>query len=414
MVVMRPLGECADRRILRSYNKITKDTGIANATLPTCFTAYSIDYSNESNGFNYTGRGKWATSVTTMHPVVSTQCWTPSNEHHTGLDSDVPYLHDNGMSRGVLFDVRTLLNKVSNFSGVGSAASRAMDNSAGQTSVYFPPVWTASPEPGSHSLIGVFPYWLRITQKEEPPPSLSWVMTKVDAETIEQRLFFMACTIRAYWNTGEIQSIETLGSSDTQTSALAMTEAHDTRPITLDVANINAMQGPEFPRDLYDIYYYPETALSEISAIAISATPSSDTYLVKQMPPNRDKTSTVPFRFTTILYGYGYATRSTSIILALSVMLTYCIVTLIYIFYILITGSSSTAWHSAIELVTLALQSRKPDHLGHIGVGLDSIQTFKEGVGVRVNEDSELELVFAHDRDLDKRKLRRIERGKEY
>jgi cold shock CspA family protein len=47
-------------------------------------------------------------------------------------------------------------------------------------------------------------------------------------------------------------------------------------------------------------------------------------------------------------------------------------------------------------------------------VGIDSIKTFQEGVGIRVNQDDGLELVFAHDRDIDKRGLGKLERNVEY
>ena len=80
----------------------------------------------------------------------------------------------------------------------------------------------------------------------------------------------------------------------------------------------------------------------------------------------------------------------------------------------LFTGSSSTAWNSSIELVALALQSNRPDHLGNVSVGIDNLSTPNEGVGIRANEDNELELVFAHDRDIGSRGLRKVQTNKEY
>jgi hypothetical protein len=66
----------------------------------------------------------------------------------------------------------------------------------------------------------------------------------------------------------------------------------------------------------------------------------------------------------------------------------------------LITGATSTAWNSAIELVLLALQSKPHEHLGHTSSGIDSIQTLTESVDIRINQQNELELVFAHDCDI--------------
>ena len=119
-------------------------------------------------------------------------------------------------------------------------------------------------------------------------------------------------------------------------------------------------------------------------------------------------------RCVVTFYGFGYGTRSTSIYLSMAVLSLYCLVTVIYVLYTWITGTASTAWNYGIELVALALQSRKPDHLGHTGVGINSIRTYAEGVGVRVNKDNELELVFAHDRDFETSGLRKLTRNIEY
>lgn len=118
--------------------------------------------------------------------------------------------------------------------------------------------------------------------------------------------------------------------------------------------------------------------------------------------------------FQAIKYAYGYNSNLASVRLSLAVILAYCIITATYLCYFLITGTTSTAWNSAIELVALAWQSKKPDHPGRIGVGIDSVETFKQGVGIRVNKDDELELVFANDRDLETRGLRKIERNMVY
>jgi len=45
---------------------------------------------------------------------------------------------------------------------------------------------------------------------------------------------------------------------------------------------------------------------------------------------------------------------------------------------------------------------------------MDNLGTFNEGVGIRVNADNELELVFAHDGDLGPGDLEKIEKNKGY
>lgn len=132
------------------------------------------------------------------------------------------------------------------------------------------------------------------------------------------------------------------------------------------------------------------------------------------LPPGFDTVNTTAYKFTLTDYGYGYGSRSKSVYLAMIVITTYCIVTILYLIYTITTGSTSTAWNSGIELVMLALQSRKPDHLGHTSVGIDSVKTFSESVGIRVNTDDQLELVFEHDGEFRKRGLSKIQWNKEY
>lgn len=197
-------------------------------------------------------------------------------------------------------------------------------------------------------------------------------------------------------------------------AAWAPSSLYDARPITLNTTSIDTIRSPEFSQAVGMVGFGYEEALSIIFVLAVSAVPPFDIMLEEQTPEDYKERDMSAFRYVTVLWGYGYGGRSTSIWLAMAVMVTYCAITIFYLAYILATGFTFTAWNSAIELVALALQSQKPDHLGNIGVGLDSIETFKEGVGIRVNQENELELVFAHDRDIDKRGLRKIERNKEY
>jgi hypothetical protein len=67
-----------------------------------------------------------------------------------------------------------------------------------------------------------------------------------------------------------------------------------------------------------------------------------------------------------------------------------------------------------MEFVMFALQSRSPDHIGHTSVDINSLKTYQEAVGVGVNSDDELELVFAHDRDVGARSLRKVVLNKAY
>jgi hypothetical protein len=71
----------------------------------------------------------------------------------------------------------------------------------------------------------------------------------------------------------------------------------------------------------------------------------------------------------------------------------------------------------------LALQSKEPGGLGHISVGLNSMETFRKGVGIKVSSldnnhtgqpVEKLELVFEGDEEGENRGLLKIERGKAY
>jgi hypothetical protein len=402
--------KCEWKRTLKSTNgKLWVDTdGSVNApdisSLPSCFTGVSY---LQLNGTTAHG----TTSITTMHPVVQTQCHSSfylppdsGNYTDTGNNSKIAYPHDNGTSLGILFDFNTLDNRISNVSDTSIFKDE-------RDVVVYPPIWTESPEPGSSSLIGVFPH-LRITAKE-PPTSLSQAMAST---FFRKYLTTQVCTTLAYWNIGELQWDET---GKFQTSTVPISVPHNARRITLEVAEIASMQTPHFVSDLFNISAGNSVgySLSQLLAIAISDVPdpyTSFVYLDDETTTSFDARTMTTFKFTTVVKVYGYGSTSISVRLAMAVIATYCLVTVAYVVYILITGSTSTAWNSGIELVALALQSKKPDHLGNAGVGIDSIKTFQEGVGIRVNRDDELELVFAHDHNIDNRGLRKLERNVEY
>ena len=279
------------------------------------------------------------------------------------------------------------------------------------------------------------------------------------------------CTISAYWSTGITQYVPNDGFNGgglLKTDASSVNCQSSARPIVLNFSGADLFRSgaltklltsslPDVGVDFHgsDLFrsgtmtrslmsLIPDVdgfqcddggscqqLLANVLAVALAQLPVNFTTPVSsevhwaQPPPqdnplfydSTDLTSNifpVPYNFTLTEYGYGYGARSTSIYLAMAVISTYCAITIAYIIYCIATGSVSNAWSSGIELFTLALQSRKPDHLGHTAVGMDSIRTFREGVGVRVNQDNELEIVFANDRDFGTRHLRRINENSEY
>lgn len=136
-----------------------------------------------------------------------------------------------------------------------------------------------------------------------------------------------------------------------------------------------------------------------------------------------DLTKMNTFEVVETIDGYGYGSQDMSIRLSVAIMVAYCVITIAYVAYIISTGHTSIAWDSATELIMLALQSKEPAGLGHISVGLDSMDTFRKGVGIRVSsiedegtgqEVERLELVFEDDVEDKKRGLAKLKRGKAY
>lgn len=94
-----------------------------SVTAPTCVSALAFEigkmYGN--SGSVYSGIGNRTTSPTTELPEVATRCLTSgylSNHNHTNqtkwtLDANISYQYDNESSDGVLFDLRSIVDRAS-------------------------------------------------------------------------------------------------------------------------------------------------------------------------------------------------------------------------------------------------------------------------------------------------------------
>jgi hypothetical protein len=130
-----------------------------------------------------------------------------------------------------------------------------------------------------------------------------------------------------------------------------------------------------------------------------------------------------PFRIDTVNYGFGFGTRDTPTNLSVTTITAYCLIAVVYIGYIVISGHTSIAWTSPTKLIMLALQSKEPSDLGHVSVGVDSMDTLRRNVGIRVCQvdtggtgevKEKLELVFEHDEEAEKRGLLKVVRNRAY
>jgi hypothetical protein len=372
---------------------------------------------------------QWDTDNTTYsvfapQPVVKCAQGDVMQGRNWTSNLEIEFVRDDGTARGVLSNMGDVVRQVRRPSESVFRSEQAWQ--------YFDPVWMPSPETGSSSLVGVF-FKCRWTINENISPSrgeqpLLKNLTEILEMRPEERSNCSATvsTITAVWNTSEA----ILDAKGLRFNSLTdWWEVVLGRPITLNVSSVEVANATlqRTIDSLYDDYMIThEDVIGTAFALAISEIPTGlfpnpefpfflDKYdIIDRNYTDEDLVDMAKFTYTLTEFSYGYGTTSTSVYLSMVVISFYCVFTILYLAYILITGSTSTAWNSAIELVALALQSQRSSHLGKISVGIDTLSAFNEGVGIRVNAENELELVFANDRDTGSRDLRKIERNKEY
>ncbi|KAF3008608.1 hypothetical protein E8E13_007914 [Curvularia kusanoi] len=347
--------------------------------------------------------------ITTLAHNVDTP-FTPSTE--------IQYLQDDMTTLGVLSDLGTIIERVRGQSVLSP------DKNSNITLQYFAPVWTASPEQGSHAWIGTFIYaslslGTNATGDQawptEPIRLASLVSSHNTSQEVDIVAGVFACTLSAVWNNSEALFSGLTRTGDMEQTPIWNTDAG--QPITMNLTGIPEFGGAKFLQYLVEFdgnLILSGKILAAAFATAISDIPGAEWLRQNETNLLADMADTTAYTITNTYFGSGYGATTTSVRLSIAVICTYCVIIICYLAFTLITGYSSTAWNSAIELVALALQSKKPDHLGSVSVGIDNLGTFNEGVGIRVNADNELELVFAHDRDIGARDLRKIQKNREY
>ena len=95
--------------------------------------------------------------------------------------------------------------------------------------------------------------------------------------------------------------------------------------------------------------------------------------------------------------GFGYNINGVTVKLSVAVVGIYCIIATIFLVWTLVTGLTASHWDNNSELFMLGVNSRRPLHLGHTSVGLETLSSFREPVHIRANQDQTLELVFEND-----------------
>jgi hypothetical protein len=380
-------------------------------------TSFANNVLQTSNDFGILAKSNETRSVTLPAPVTTVTCIKTELSTVLEPDDDVYYISKIGDSVRGLGSITSMARLV-NGSGLFNNDSTLADGSISRTTYqYFDPIWLDAPESDSPASIVVFFGWWTNATELKP---LDQLIAEVNSTS---KLEVTTCTISAYWSTVQASLTWNQGFTlATEIGPIAKLEPRDVRSITLNTTDIEMVYDRDFIRGLR---YKPSISLAAVFGLTISSLPSFNTIRRTSPQPidtsyqwgynlTDSKETTKVTDIQTVKYAYGYTTYSTSVRLSLAVILAYCIVTIVYLVYILVTGSTSTAWNSAIELVALALQSKKPDYTGRTAVGIDSLDTFNQSVGIRVNSDNELELVFASDRDVDTRGLRKIEKNVAY
>jgi hypothetical protein len=293
----------------------------------------------------------------------------------------------------------------------------------GSTTVQsFEPVWMATSEPGSQAWTGIFfqhVYHLNNETVRTEPIKLSEMVSSVPSFQRYGYWEVSTCTINASWNNSEAIYFEEQAVAYRNLYPMPPWTTRAPKPIVPGYDDIDVLRDPKILKELTSRDLGLSGGLSGALAVSLTDAISDIPRYLYTLTWDDDALSTgmsslSTFRSICTWYGFGYGNHSTSVCLSVAVLCFYCVVTVLYLAYMLFTGRSTTAWNSSIELVALALQSNRPDHLGNVSVGIDYLSTFNEGVGIRANADNELELVFAHDRDIGSRGLRKVQTNKEY
>ena len=107
-----------------------------------------------------------------------------------------------------------------------------------------------------------------------------------------------------------------------------------------------------------------------------------------------DRSTIAANEITAFWDNYRYSSEETTVKLSLAVMFGYVVIVLVYLTFSVFTGYAATSWDSVSELVTLALNTEQPDGLRNTSVGVQTLDTFRKPVRLRVAGDASCQLLF--------------------
>ncbi|KAH6876193.1 hypothetical protein BKA58DRAFT_438141 [Alternaria rosae] len=332
---------------------------------------------------------------------VTAHCLTAYNTRYTTVDMPVAYSLDGGTSIGIVSSLKNLIQYFLDYGGSQDTPVNVI-----------PPVWVASPEPGSSSVVGTFIQSNCAGLEQYMISDL--LLNKFNQSVLlsSSCLSTKTCTVAAFWEPSQHELAADSGSWVVRTGSLS-NSGHGlpktTRPISADFGSITGLSNPSFGAMLSKGSQSDSTRLAAALATVFSEIPWKE-----QIQSASGHEPYTVFEIVLTRLGYGYEMSSTPTRLSLAVVMAYCMFAVGYITYMLSSGHTSTAWSSATEIIVLAMQSKRSEHLRHVSAGINSIETYQEPVGIRVNDHNHLELVFKHDESNRLRELRRVRLNKAY
>jgi hypothetical protein len=374
----------------------------ANATIPTQLSAqvlYQIPLEIYVGAWN--PEIDYIRSVKLPRVTVATHCLTTYNSWHTIVDTPVAYPLDSGTSIGIFPSLKTLLQHLLDHGDSQDTPVNAI-----------PPIWVASPEIGSSSVIGSFIQSNCDVLEQFTISDL--LLNKFNESVLLSGTCFSTktCTVEPFWEPSRHELATDSGSWVVRTGPLSKLGhglPEGARPIYADLNSITGLSTPSFGAMLSKTLRGDSTRLAAALATVFADIPWRE----QIQSASRGEPYTV-IRIALTRLGYGYETSSVSARLSLTVIMAYCIFAVGHITYMISSGHTSTAWSSATEIIVLAMQSKRSEHLRHVSAGVNCLATYQEPVGIRVNDRDHLELVFEHDRSNQSRRLRRARLNKAY
>jgi hypothetical protein len=273
------------------------------------------------------------------------------------------------------------------------------------------------------------------SQDDDSPATMKWMASPEDPDSIlgvyitrprgtkGHDAFIRIYTLTPFWWNTWTSITVVNGYHMVKTGVLTSKDivaSNDLKSITIDPEGIASLAQPCLSKGEEPLFSMGPCFAAAISEVPVSNSMFSEGFDRSELD---DSTALTVFKMDQTIYGFGYGSIDVSTTLALAVITAYAVIISLYVAYTITTGHTSLAWNSPTELIVLALQSETTNHLSHVSVGIDSIKTFQQSVGIRVNtintrdasrSTEKLELVFENDRSSHRRRLRKIKRNKAY